>query len=185
MKLLNEAICKVVMKNLFMVLVYLFPKHEEIENAYNNSFIEEFCTSILNPPKQNCNIHVDLCESKVHSLISKTNEVDLCEIDDEFDLEDDYQLYGVILETKKLRMIGEKTGNDGLNFGLVVTLYNETMQNFSIHIRSEINSFICIVHQRAFANTYLIFTEPGPEIKAIQTGGNFHQELLWGPIASK
>ena len=181
MRLLNAVTCK----NLFIILTNFYPKTKKIENESNVNhpqLIEEFCTIL---PPTHCNIHVDLCESKVHSVISKTNEVDLCEIDDEFDLEDDYQLYGVILETKKLRMIGEKTGNDGLNFGLVFTLHNETMQNFSIHIRSEINSFICIVHQRAFANTYLIFTEPGPEIKAIQTGGNFHQELLWGPIASK
>ena len=144
MRLLSEVICKVAMKNLFMVLVYLFPKHEEIENAYNNSFIEEFCTSILNPPKQNCNIHVDLCESKVHSAISETDVVDLCESDYEFDLENDYQLYSARLETEKLRMMGEWTENDLLqggdfNFGLVVTQHNETMQNFSIQIRSLTN----------------------------------------------
>ena len=129
------------MKNLFMVLAYFFPKHEEIRNANNNpSKFEEFCTSILNPPKQNCNIHVDLCESKVHSAISKTSVLDLCESDYKFDLEYNYQLYSARLETKKLRMIGEATKNDLLqggdfNFGLVVTQHNETMQNFSIQIR--------------------------------------------------
>ena len=41
-----------------VVLGDLYPKNEV--------WIEEFCNSILPPPKH-CNIHVDLCESKVHS----------------------------------------------------------------------------------------------------------------------
>ena len=88
-------------------------------------------------------------------------------------------IYGVRLEIEKLRMIGEKMGKDilqggGLGFGLVVTLHNETMQNFSIHIRLEIIFFFCIV-QTVFTITYLIITEPGKKTRMIQTGINFHQ----------
>ena len=140
-----EAICKVIMKNVLMLVAYFYPKMEEIENNKNidrSSLIGEFCASILPPelPKH-CNIHIDLCESKIDGVVSKHNVVDYCHNQYErfLDPQLEYQLYAIEIETRKLKNLAFKMGMDikqeSLKFGLVVSMLNEKEKNFRAFVR--------------------------------------------------
>ena len=133
------------MKNVLVFVAYLYPKMEEIENKKNidrSSLIGEFCASILPPelPKH-CNIHIDLCESKIDGVVSKHNVVDYCHNAYEGFLEPEleYQLYAVTIETKKLKKLAYKMGmnifKESLKFGLVVSMLNEKEKNFRAFVR--------------------------------------------------
>ena len=140
-----KAICKVIMKNVLMLVAYFYPKMEEIENKKNidrSSLIGEFCASILPPQSpKHCNIHIDLCESKIDGVVSKHNVVDYCHNAFEGFLEPEleYQLYAVEIETRKLKNLAFKMGMDikqeSLKFGLVVSMLNEKAKNFRAFVR--------------------------------------------------
>ena len=118
---------------------------EEFEikkNIDRSSLIGEFCASILPPePPSHCNIHIDLCESKIDGVVSKHNVVDYCHNQYERFLETEleYQLYAVKIETKKLKKLAYKMGMDifqeSLKLGLVVSMLNEKAKNFRAFVR--------------------------------------------------
>ena len=133
------------MKNVLMLVAYLYPKMEDIENKKNidrSSLIGEFCASILPPESpKHCNIHIDLCESKIDGVLSKHNVLDYCHNPFEGFLEPEleYQLYAVTIETKKLKKLAYKMGmnifKESLKFGLVVSMLNEKEKNFRAFVR--------------------------------------------------